>query len=254
MDFYAVLAQVMALLQREGRTSYRALKRQFALDDDYIADLKEELIAARRLAVDEDGRVLVWTGGAETLSAAPSSAVPQEPQPPPPEAAFLQTALPPVTPSTAAERRQLTVMFCALADSTTLSGQLDPEEYREVVRAYQSTCTEVIQRFDGHVAQLLGDGLLVYFGYPQAHEDDPHRAVRTGLGILTAMGDLNTALKRDKGVQVAGRLGIHTGVVVFGARGGGCRQWQAGGTRRRRNSQRRGENSRTRSTEYAGDQ
>src|SRR5262245_26863435 len=90
-----------------------------------------------------------------------------------------------------AERRQLTVMFCDLVESTKLSSQLDPEDWRDVVRAYQRACSEIIQRYEGHVAQLLGDGLLVYFGYPQAHEDDPHRAVRTGLGILDAMGDLN---------------------------------------------------------------
>ncbi len=79
-----------------------------------------------------------------------------------------------------AERRQLTVMFCDLVDSTALSGQLDPEDLREVIRAYQAACTEVIQRYDGHVAQLLGDGLLVYFGYPQAHEDDAIRAAHAG--------------------------------------------------------------------------
>ena len=72
----------------------------------------------------------------------------------------------------AAERRQLTVLFCDLVDSTALAGRLDPEDYREVVRAYQDTCAAVIQRFEGHIAQYLGDGLLVYFGYPQAHEDD----------------------------------------------------------------------------------
>ena len=80
-------------------------------------------------------------------------------------------AVAPPTPE--AERRQLTVMFCDLVDCTQLSSQLDPEEYREVVRAYQQLCAEVITRFDGHIAQLLGDGLLVYFGYPQAHEDGP---------------------------------------------------------------------------------
>src|SRR4029077_18866541 len=109
-------------------------------------------------------------------------------------------------PTPAAERRQLTVMFCDLVDSTALSGQLDPEEYRDVVRAYQTACTEVIQRYDGHIAQLLGDGLLVYFGYPQAHEDDAQRAVRTGLGILTAIEDLNKELKRNKALQLAVRL------------------------------------------------
>src|SRR5262245_11041670 len=117
-------------------------------------------------------------------------------------------------------------MFCDLVDSTKLSSQLDPEEYREVVRAYQRVCTEVIQRYDGHIAQLLGDGLLIYFGYPHAHEDDAHRAVRTGLGILAAMGDLNKKLEQDKGITLAIRLGIHTGLVVVGAMGGAGRQEQ----------------------------
>src|SRR5262245_32669363 len=119
-----------------------------------------------------------------------------------------------------AERRQLTVMFCDLVESTQLSSQLDPEDYREVVRAYQSACTELIQRCDGHVAQLLGDGLLVYFGYPHAHEDDAQRAVRTGLGILEAVEALNTSLEPAKGITLAVRLGIHTGLVVVGEMGG----------------------------------
>src|SRR5215813_10883139 len=123
-----------------------------------------------------------------------------------------------------AERRQLTVMFCDLVDSTKLSSQLDPEVYRDVVRAYQTACTEVIRRYDGHVAQLLGDGLLVYFGYPQAHEDDAQRAVRTGLGIIEAVGVLKIRLKQDKGIGLAVRLGIHTGLVVVGEMGGAGRQ------------------------------
>src|SRR5207249_8165725 len=124
---------------------------------------------------------------------------------------------PPAEPrSPEAERRQLTVMFCDVVDSTKLSSQLDPEEYRDVVRAYQRVCTEVIQRYDGHIAQLLGDGLLVYFGYPQAHEDDTHRAVHTGLGIIEAVEALNPSLEPTKGITLAVRLGIHTGLVVVG--------------------------------------
>ena len=129
-------------------------------------------------------------------------------------------------PPLEAERRQLTVMFCDLVDSTKLSSQLDPEEYRDVVRAYQSACTEVIQHYDGHIAQLLGDGLLVYFGYPQAHEDDAQRAVRAGLGILNAMGALNQRLPQAKGIQLSLRMGIHTGLVVVGEMGGAGRQEQ----------------------------
>jgi class 3 adenylate cyclase/predicted ATPase len=125
-----------------------------------------------------------------------------------------------------AERRQLTVMFCDLVGSTELSARLDPEDLREVVRSYQKTAADVIQDFDGHIAQYLGDGLLVYFGYPQAHEDDAHRAVRAALEIVEAMGTLNTRLKSEYGVQLAVRLGIHTGPVVVGEMGGGGRHEQ----------------------------
>jgi len=212
VTFDDILEQVIALLKRQGRVSYPALKIRFSLDDEYIEALKAEIIEAQQLATDENGRVLVWAGNATEPSAAASLPV-QATQPP---AAQAQQS--PQAPE--AERRQLTVMFCDLVDSTKLSSQLDPEEYREVVRAYQRVCTEVIQRYDGHIAQLLGDGLLIYFGYPQAHEDDAQRAVRTGLGILAAMEDLNTALKRNKGVQLAVRVSIHTGLVVVGEMGG----------------------------------
>ena len=102
-----------------------------------------------------------------------------------------------------------------------MASQLDPEDYRAVVRAYQQTCAAVIQPFEGYIAQYLGDGLLVYFGYPQAHEDDAQRAVWAGLGNLDAIRVLSTQLANDQGVRIAVRLGIHTGLVVVGAMGGG---------------------------------
>src|SRR6266568_245847 len=203
MDFYTLLDQVVDLLQRRRRVSYRALKRQFNVDDDYLEDLKAELIKGQRLAVDEDGEVLVWIGGTDV----PPTTTPRD----------VQSTLPGPLPPLEAERRQLTVILCYLVDSTKLSSQLDPEEYRDVVRAYQAACTEVIQRYDGHIAQLLGDGLLVYFGYPQANEDDARRAVRTGLGILDAMGDLHQRLQQAQGIQLAIRIGIYTGLRVLGA-------------------------------------
>src|SRR5262249_27097058 len=86
-----------------------------------------------------------------------------------------------------AERRQLTVLFCDLVGSTALSSQLDPEELQEVIRAHRASCAEVIQRYEGYIAQHLGDGLLVYFGYPTAHEDDARRAVLAGLEIITTL-------------------------------------------------------------------
>ena len=199
------------------------MKRRFDLDDEYLEDLKDEMIKAKRLAIDEEGSVLVWTGDAQTVTAQSD----QRPHQPAAQEQLSPQVTPlPTVPPPDAERRQLTVMFCDLVDSTRLSSQLDPELYREVVRAYQSACTEVIQRYDGYIAQLLGDGLLVYFGYPHAHEDDAHRAVRTGLEILDAMETCITASQHDKGIELAVRLGIHTGLVVVGEMGSQGRQEQ----------------------------
>jgi class 3 adenylate cyclase/predicted ATPase len=225
MTFEEILDQAIAMLQRRGRVTYGALKLQFHLDDDQLAVLKDELLYAQQVARDEDGRVLVWTGGA-AAPPAPGPTVSQLP-PGPQDAAPRAVAPGVIAPQTPeAERRQLTVLFCDLVDSTVLASQLDPEEYRDVVRAYQRACSEIIQRYEGHVAQLLGDGLLVYFGYPQAHEDDAQRAVRTGLGIIEAVGALNPRLEQDKGIGLAVRLGIHTGLVVVGEMGGQGRQEQ----------------------------
>lgn len=125
-----------------------------------------------------------------------------------------------------AERRQLTVMFCDLVGSTTLSERLDPEDMRNVLRAYQETCAEAVGRFDGHVAKYIGDGLLVYFGYPQAHEDDPQRAVRAGLGVIEGVAALNPRLGTEHGIELGVRVGIHTGLVVAGEMGGGATREQ----------------------------
>ncbi len=225
MDFYEVLNQVLVLLQRHGRVSYRALKRQFNLDDAFIEDLKDELLHSRHPVTDEDGRSFVWTGESEgtpvstSQSDQTSEQLATEPDQPTPAES------PPAEPPTPdAERRQLTVMFCDLADSTKLSGQLDPEDLREVIRAYQATSADVIERYDGYIAQHLGDGLMVYFGWPQAHEDDAQRAVHAGCGILDAMGGLNDRLEQEKGIRLAVRIGIHTGLVVIGEIGKGASQ------------------------------
>ena len=120
-----------------------------------------------------------------------------------------------------AERRQLTVLFCDVVGSTPLAEQLDPEELRDVIRTYQELCAEVIGYFEGYIAQYLGDGLLVYFGHPFAHEDDACQAVRAGLGIIQAVQDSPRLSQVNLGnhpVQV--RIGIHTGQVVVGEMGG----------------------------------
>jgi TOMM system kinase/cyclase fusion protein len=118
------------------------------------------------------------------------------------------------------ERRHLTVMFCDLVGSSALAQRLDPEDYRRVVQAYQSSAAEAIARYNGRVAQYLGDGLLVYFGYPQAHEDDPERAVRAGMNVLSGLAAVNPRLEAEHGVCLQARVGIHTGPVVVGEMGG----------------------------------
>src|SRR5262245_3588755 len=224
MDFYAVLDHVMVLLQQRGRVTYNALKLQFSLDDEQLAVLKDELLYAYPQVVEDAGRGLHWTGDLPATRAPAPSVSPSAPQPSSQADHLHQGA--PSPPPPEAERRQLTVLFCDLADSTRLARQLDPEDLREVVLAYQATGVEVIQRFDGYIAQYLGDGLLVYFGYPQAHEDDAQRAVRTGLGILDAMGTLNTRLEQARGIRLTVRIGIHTGPVVVGTMGSGDRHEQ----------------------------
>ena len=194
MTFEEILDQALAMVQRRGRVTYRTLKLQFALDDEQLATLKDELLYSQPHVVDDAGRGLLWTGARERPTDSPPSA-PSVTSASPQGQPTLGALQPAERTASDAERRQLTVMFCDLVDSTKLSSQLDPEDYRDVVRAYQTACTEVIRRYDGHIAQLLGDGLLVYFGYPQAHEDDVQRAVRTGLGILAALGDVNKGLQ-----------------------------------------------------------
>ena len=115
----------------------------------------------------------------------------------------------------------MTVMFCDLVGSTRLAEELDPEDLRDVLVAYQSVCSRAIERCGGHTAKYMGDGLLVYFGYPQAHEDDPQRAVRAGLGILEGLAELNQQLEVRFGVALHGRIGVHTGLVVAGEMGAG---------------------------------
>ena len=122
-----------------------------------------------------------------------------------------------------AERRQLTVMFCDLVGSTELSMQLDPEDLRDVIRGYQDTVTKVIREFDGFIAKYMGDGVLVYFGYPQAHEDDAERSVRAGLAIIDAMPPLNDAIGRRKGVDLAVRVVPNSRISLKIARKGNRR-------------------------------
>ena len=215
MKFEDLLDQVVELLRRRGRITYRALKRQFELDDEYLADLRDELIKGQRLAVDEGGEVLVWAG--------PQAAAT-------PDVAVVTTPAPLQHPAHA-ERRHLTVMFCDLVGSTALSARLDPEDFRDILNTYHSICGSVIAQFDGHISQHLGDGVLAYFGYPYAHEDDARRAIKSGLAIVPAMVDYSARLQSGKDIRLAVRIGIHTGLVVVGEMGiGGAERLATGET------------------------
>jgi class 3 adenylate cyclase/predicted ATPase len=252
--FHALLPDVMARLQRERRVTYRTLKYVFDIDDTLVEEIREEL-TFKQFARDEAGKGLVWIGEAQpavqptavttglpsppeavtitspALSALAPSTKEAAPVVPSPEVS--STPMPPTPvpePSRTgpeAERRQVTVLFCDLVDSTKLSQQLDAEDYRAVVRAYQQAAVTAMHPWDGYVAQYLGDGLLVYFGWPTAHEDAAVRAVHASLALLAALEPLNdTQLAPRYGVRVQVRLGLHTGMAVIGEMGGGDRHEQ----------------------------
>ena len=232
MDYSKLLAVVTWLLEREQRVSHRFLKREFDLDQELLEDLCFELVHARKVA-EEDGEILIWTGDDGRHPVAASGDAPSVKARVPPggpsqsrhadsktlaQAARSSSSPPkPAEPTrTDAERRQLTVMFCDLVGSTALSTRLDPEDLREVITAFQNRCREAIQRYQGFIARYMGDGMLVYFGYPQAHEDDAERAVRAGLDIVQSMAALNAEVGNTYGLELTVRVGVTTGPVVVG--------------------------------------
>ena len=216
MNFDDILDASIELLRKRQRITYRTLKRQFSLDEEGLEDLKHELITGQRVAVDEGGEVLVWKEGAQHVPKAPL-ARPSAP-------ALVKAEEPSVQPL--AERRQLTVLFCDLVGSTALSGTLDPEDLRNLVSTYQAASDTAIQRFDGYVAQYLGDGILAYFGYPRTHEDEAERAIRAALEVVDSMEQVSLSTERSHGSRLAVRIGIHTGTVVVGQMGTGAGRQQ----------------------------
>lgn len=213
MGFLEIVGRAKAHLREQGRVSLRALKREFDLDDEVLEELVEELVDVQQVAA-RAGKLLAWVGPA-------GAGVGEERDPDAREAA--SSAEPAQEPAAEGERRQLTVLFCDLVESTRLAAGLDPEDWRDLVRGYQDAAAGAVERFDGNVAQYLGDGILVYFGYPRAHENDAERAVRAGLGILEAVAAGNPQLAEQHGLELLVRIGVHTGPVVVGQMGGGER-------------------------------
>jgi class 3 adenylate cyclase len=180
MTFDALLAQVLDLLQRQGRISYGALKRRFDLDDAYLEDLKTEIIEAQRLAVDEQGRILVWTGTAAAPPAPASAPVRVEDRIPltyTPQ--HLAEKILTSRSTMAGERKHVTVLFADIKGSTELIDGLDPEAAQQLLDPAIQHMMAAVHRFEGTVNQVLGDGIRALFGAPIAHPV-PGAAARLG--------------------------------------------------------------------------
>ena len=218
MDFVAVVDQVIALLRQRCRVAYRTLKRQFQLDDEALEDLKIELIDSQRVAIDEQGTVLVWTGEAAS--------------PPAPAATLASTSVPlGYTPPYLAEkiltsrnalegeRKQVTVLFADLKGSTALIEGLDPEEARRLLDPALHLMMDAVHRYEGTVNQVLGDGIMALFGAPVAHEDHAVRACYAALAMQAAMRRYAEEVRRAHGLEMQARVGLNSGEVVVRAIG-----------------------------------
>jgi class 3 adenylate cyclase/predicted ATPase len=223
MDFLEVIKQARAVLQSEGRITYRTLKRQFALDDEALEDLKFELIEGQEVATDKDGKMLVWVrdgdgkesenrgiGESETSSQPPSSYTPSHLA----ERIRAEQAAMESRGAADGERKTITALFADLKGSTALIEGLDPEDARAIIDPALQLMMDAVHRYDGYVAQALGDGIFALFGAPIAHEDHPQRALYAALRMQEEMRRYGDQIRLQHGVPLAMRVGINTGEVV----------------------------------------
>jgi class 3 adenylate cyclase/tetratricopeptide (TPR) repeat protein len=227
VTFNEVLSQTIAMLQQHGRVSYRALKRQFAIDDAFLEDLKCELIAVQQRAVDQDDTVLVWTGetGAAAVpmpASSPAAAVPppattpaQEPLAHTP--AYLAEKIFTSRSALEGERKQVTVLFADLKGSMELLADRDPEEARQLLDPVLERMMAAVHRYEGTVNQVMGDGIMALFGAPIAHEDHAIRACYAALAMRAAIRTYAEAARRTHGISVQMRVGLNSGAVVVRA-------------------------------------
>src|SRR5215471_20639474 len=211
MTFEEILDQAIAMLQRRGRVTYRTLQRQFQLDDAALDDVKHELIEGQRVAVDERDTVLVWTGEAA------SAATPEPMQAPAPltyTPAYLAEKILTSRSVLEGERKQVTVLFADLKDSTELIRGLDPEAARQLLDPALHLMMEAVHRYEGTVNQVLGDGIMALFGAPLAHEDHALRACYAALAMQAAMHAYAAEVHRTRGVALHIRVGLNSGEVV----------------------------------------
>lgn len=214
MGFYETLDQILALLQRRGRVTYRALQREFNLDDSLLADLTEALLYARHPVVEEEGRGLVWMGNTVSAGAHPTTPAftPYTPVADQERAPLSYT--PPhlvekILTSRSAlegERKQVTVLFCDLAHSTTIAARLGPEAMHTLLNRFFALALDEVHRCEGTVNQFLGDGFMALFGAPVAHEDHARRAV---LACRGAPPQPRRAPRRTRGTPWGNLRGAH---------------------------------------------
>ena len=222
MSFIEITDRVVELLRTRGRITYRALKRELNVDDDFIEDLKEELIEGQELAVDKDGRVLVWKGAGEPSSSV-SKGTPQQSESPPPASYTPQHLAERIRAEQAAmesrgsadgERKTITALFADLKGSTALIEGLDPEDARAIIDPALRLMMDAVHRYEGYVALTLGDGILALFGAPIAHEDHPQRALYAALRMQEEMRQYSDQSRLKGGIPLQMRVGINTGDVV----------------------------------------
>src|SRR5712692_5464233 len=218
MEFYVVLDQVVELLRQRGRVTYRALKLQFNLDDNALETLKEELIDAQRLAVDEQGKVLIWTGNSASATP-PALGQDQERIPLAYTPSHLAEKILTSRSALEGERKQVTVLFADLKDSTELIRGLDPEAAQQLLDPALHCMMEAVHRFEGTVNQVLGDGIMALFGAPIAHEDHALRACYPAMAMQAAMRAQTDEVRRTRGLKLRMRVGLNSGEVVVRAIG-----------------------------------
>ncbi len=220
MDLYAILDQVVDLLRQRQRVTYRALKVQFHLEDEALEALKEELIYGQRLAVEEDDRVLVWTGDAGTAPAATSAPVETPARVPLTYTpSYLAEKILTSKSALEGERKQVTVLFADIKDSTRLIEGLDPEAAQQLLDPALRLMMDAVHRFEGTVNQVLGDGIMALFGAPIAHEDHALRACYAALALQSAIRPYADEVRRTQGLVLQLRVGLNSGEVVVRAIG-----------------------------------
>src|SRR5262245_38439059 len=220
MTFEEILDQAIAMLQRRGCLTYGTLKRQFQLDDAALEDLKNELIKGQRLARDEDGEVLVWTGAAVPPPApAPMPSPATAPAPLAYTPPYLVEKILTTRSALEGERKQVTVLFADLKGSTELIHDLDPEAAQSLLDPAMQGMMDAVHRFEGTVNQVLGDGIMALFGAPVAHEDHAVRACYAALAMQTALRRYAEDVRRSHGLEMQARVGLNSGEVVVRAIG-----------------------------------